>query len=187
MTVFSKRKLIAILTMVAMILVAIWGGSYHSLSSMAKEVSAVFYNGENGDGLCIQHDLDARADVAINMVSLAKKYLPESDTAVQNVIQARAELLNASGISEKYRANDKLTQTTTDLYYKLQETELSETDQKYPARFFDQLSSYNDTISRDPYNRRAEEFNQMLETFPANILSTITFVDSVELYNQGGK
>lgn len=187
MTVFSKRKLIAILLMIAMILVAILGGSYHSLSSMAKDVSAVFYSGENKDGLCIQHDLDARADVAINMVSLAKKYLPEQDAAIQAVTQARSELLNARGISEKYRANDELTQATTDLYYKLRETELAESDQKYPARFYDQLSSYNDTISRDPYNRRAEEFNQVLNTFPANILSAITFVDSAELYNQGGK
>jgi hypothetical protein len=108
--------------------------------------------------------------------------MDESDPAIQAILDARNTLSDAENPSDKYDANQRLTEAYTDLSEKLQTMNLSKADEKYRAGLVDELNSRNDTISHDGYNKKAEEYNKLLNAFPANILSRLTGVKPLALF-----
>lgn len=177
-----KKPKIAVAAMILMILCSAIFGNYRSLLQLSHKVEAVFYQGEQGDGLGIQNDLEKRIDLAYNMVTIARKYLPESDQALNGVLIARETLLQAKSPAEKYKANQRLTEATTDLSAKLAELKLSATDERYRASLYQDLSSRNSIMSHDNYNNVAEDFNQVLRSFPSNVINLVFRVEPAELY-----
>lgn len=168
--------------MICMILVSVLIGSSRSLSQLAGQVNDAFFQGVNGDGLSIQNDLQQRMNDAYNLVVVGRRYLQEDDAAITQVLTAREALANAQTPSEKYQKNNDLTAATTELYYKLQEQQLSEKDAQYNSQLYAELSSRNTTIQNDGYNQMAEDFNRTLQQFPANLLSKVVFVQPAELF-----
>lgn len=165
----------AMAVMAIAIVCAIWLGGYLSLRRLYNKVETVFTAGVDGDGLGIANDLNERIKLAYNLVTVAKKYLSADDGDIRAVLTARDALMEANGIADKYGANVALTEATTDLYQKMGSLSLTDTDARYRVSLFNDLSSRNDTISHDPYNQMALEYNQALEVFPANILKAVTF------------
>jgi hypothetical protein len=172
----------AALVMTVLIVLSVWVGAYRSFSRMYDQVQTVFTAGAEGDGLGIANDLNERVKLAYNLVTIARKYLSANDAAIADVLKARDALVNAKDISDKYRANVKLTEATTTLYFALGQKQLSETDARYRVNLFNDLSSRNDTISHDPYNQKALAYNQALSAFPASILRLITFARTAPLF-----
>lgn len=179
MAFFKNRKVAAIL-MVVLILGSALGGAKRSLEKLRQEAEQVFYQGADGDGLGIQNDLDERAKLAYNLVTVAKRCLPEDRQEITQTLAARDALLYAKDIHEKYRANLELTEATEALYQAMEG--LSADDEKFRIRLHTDLQSRNDTISHDPYNRTAEEFNRKLDAFPANLLGGLTGVKDAPLF-----
>ena len=60
-------------------------------------------------------------------------------------------------------ANQMMGQAAQALYEELKNTQLSETDQKYPDQLIAQMESEQDKINRSSYNEDAREFNARLE------------------------
>ena len=177
-----KRRSVAALIMVLMILGGTLYGGHRSLMKLRDEAEAVFYNGVDGDGLGIQNDLNERVDLAYNMVTVAKRYLPEDNEAVQKVLTARDALAAAEDPEGKNAANRQLTEACIELYEALAGKSLTEKDEEYRQQIYQDLSSRNDTISHDGYNQVAENFNKTLQRFPANILGSLTGVEKLELF-----
>ena len=50
--------------------------------------------------------------------------------------------------------------------------------EKYRQSLYADFNSRNDTISHDPYNQYAQDYNQALDGFPASLLAAITPVPS---------
>lgn len=181
MALLRERKFAALI-MVVMIVLSIFGGSYRSLSALRNEAETVFYNGANGDGLGIYNDLEKRVALSYNLMTIALKYVDDEEPTLVAVEEAREKLISAGEPEEKYRANLSLTEATTALLSTLEGLALSEKDETYRIRIQTELKSADDTISHDPYNQYAQEFNSALGTFPANLLGKLMQIHSLSLF-----
>ena len=170
--------------MLLMIIISIPFGGYRSLNKLFKEVNRTFYQGVDGDGLGIENDLNNRIDNSYNLVTIAKKYIDQENAVIKNTLEARAELVNSKSIADKYRANLRLTEAVEELYTALGavEPKLSEQDETYRRSLYSNLTSRNDTISHDGYNDKAAEFNNIIEGFPASLISRLVGINKAELF-----
>ncbi len=172
---------VAVIMIIASILVS--GGS--SLRSQRKEVENMFFNGVSNDGYSIQSDLDAKIEVANNLVTVAKRYYNSSDTMLLELIEARQELDGAVEVGEKRNASRKLDDAANSLIERMESDStisMSDKDKKYCMSFKAELKSRNLTIENDRYNDYASRFNSTISTMPASIISTLTGVKKLELY-----
>jgi len=179
---FLNNRKTAMAIMAILILFSSLTGTQRSLSSLQQKALRIFELGADGDGISIQNDLNERASLAYNMVTIGRKYLEEENALIQNVLAAIDALTEAEGPKEKYKANLTLDKAVTDLYHVLSQMELRDVDKPYPNRLYTDFNSRNDTISHDPYNQEAAAFNEVLETFPANVFSSIFGIRPLELF-----
>lgn len=176
------RKNIGILVMVLLMLFSALTGTHRGLSKLQGKAEAVFRLGEAGDGIGIQSDLNERLDLAYNLVTVGRKYLSAEDPLLTQVLGAREQLEQAQSPKAKYEANGALSLAVTDLYKELKGRSLSAVDAPYPDKLYAEFNSRNDTISHDPYNQYASEFNETLKAFPASVLSKLVFIGPLELF-----
>ena len=164
-----ENKVACIIIMVALMVAGFFIGGTKSLNSIYNEAEKVFLNGEDGDGICIQNDLTERASAAINMVTIGLKYeaVAEETAAVK---KAAAELESVSQIDKKSAANKELDRAVAILFSALEGQKLSENDKVYAQKLYNNFNSRNDTISHDPYNKYAVEYNEIIDKFPAKLL-----------------
>ncbi|MCL1849437.1 MAG: LemA family protein [Clostridiales bacterium] len=177
-----KKNSIAAFAMVMMILAGTLIGSHNSLVSLRDKAAGVFVIGARGDGIGIQGDLRERDNAAYNMVVIARKYLPEDNALIQNVLNARKALDSASSVRQKAAADRELAIAVKDLYDVLSGMALSDQDARYPQRLYTDFYSRGETISHDPYNQTAAEFNRILAGFPAGVLGGLTGIQPLELF-----
>ena len=181
MSLWQKNS-VASLVMVLMIVAGTLIGSHNSLRSIRDRASDVFSVGARGDGIGIQSDLRERDTAAHNMVVIARRYLPEENALIQNVLAAREALAGASSVTRKAGADKALAEAVRDLYDVLEGMNLSEQDVRYPQRLYTDFRSAGDRISHDPYNQTAADFNRILSGFPAGLLGRLTGVRPLELF-----
>ena len=86
-----ENKGLSVLIMIVLIAGGFWLGGYKSLSGLYGDVEKVFFTGEEGDGICIENDLSERASDAVNLVTVARKYVGEN-AEVKRVSDAAASL-----------------------------------------------------------------------------------------------
>lgn len=183
-----QNKSFAIFTMVIMIVMGSLIGSHNSLSRLYSKAENIFYSGVNNDGLSIQSDLDKRSELARNLVTVASSYIPQDSVALISVTEARDELKTATSIKEKAKANKALDEAVFNLYSLLDTKGITENEElinnfsKNPTRIYTEFKSFGDTIKHDKYNEYAKEFNNILSSFPANLLSKATFIKPLELF-----
>ena len=175
-----ENKAISLILMVALIAAGTWISGYRGLSSVYWYAENAFFVGEDGDGICIANDLSERAIAAVNMVTLASNYAGLKDSAAA-VTEAAAELtaeLSATNrqdsIGRLSDRNRKLDTAVTALYEAMGEIQLSEKHEKYRQSLYADFTSRGHTISHDPYNNYAQSYNQLLQSFPAGLLASIT-------------
>lgn len=177
-----KNRAFALAVMLLLIVGGILIGSHRPLAEMSARVEAAFYDGVDGDGYGIAGDLEDRADAALNLTTIASKYLDAGDPLLLAVNEARRELAEASSPAEKYRADQRITESTTRLYEHLRTLELAEKDASYNEKLQAELLGKADILSRSEYNRLAEEYNRTLSQFPANVLGGLTGIRSAEYF-----
>ena len=180
--VWDKQVKIAFAVVIAAVVLAVPVGVTVTMNRMYNQVSAVFQSGAEGDNLSIQNDLSARAAAAVNLTAVAKRYLDGDDEAILSVIQAAKALEEAEGPSAKFAANEELDEAFTKLYEALEWLALTEKDSQYREALQAEMKSRSVTISNDPYNQRAEEYNQRLDGFPANLLGKSLGLKRADLF-----
>lgn len=151
------------------------------LQSMRGDVEAIFYHGVNHDELSIDRDLHARTEAAYNLMTIAEKYGVDSAT-IHAVSESREETTKRDSISACYAANGKLTQAVESLYTALDAAELSDADKTFAYNQYKEFKARADTIGRDPYNQRAEAYNQSLNGVPAKWIAGLAGVKPLELF-----
>jgi len=179
---FLKKRINAwIITILIIVLsTVISGGS--SLNKIRQQTMDIFYLGEDMDGAGIQHDLNMIMSDSANLTVVAGRYLSKDHELIQKVLNDRDALNEAETPAEKYDATQKLLSSVTELYTYLGDLSLSEKDQNFRNNLYANINSHNIKISRNSYNKYAKEFNSLLNTFPANILSKLAFISPVEPY-----
>ena len=177
MQILENRR-VAVLGMAVLIVLAAFFGVSNALSPLRKSAQQAFVDGTTG----ISKDLDDRIAAAYNLTVVAGRYLDGSDPALAGVLSAREELIAAKSVSEKYRANIRLTDAVSALYEKLGTLPLSEQDAKYRRSLDADLRSSNEIISHSAYNRLAAEYNEALSAFPASALGRLIGYRALELF-----
>jgi hypothetical protein len=177
-----KNKTFSIIIMIVMIIASILIGSHRSLTGLSVDASNVFISGANGDGMGIQNDLNQRFELSGNLVKITDNYIDINNSIFKTISDARSSLTTAETPKEKYNANIKLTEAVNELYTLLGKENLSDKDERYRNSIYSDFCSRNDTIGHDKYNEYAKKFNDTLKQFPANILSKLTFVKPLELF-----
>ena len=179
-----ENKGLSVLIMIVLIAGGFWLGGYKSLSGLYGDVEKVFFTGEEGDGICIENDLSERASDAVNLVTVARKYVGEN-AEVKRVSDAAASLSVSSAdkdIAQRLSADKEVENAVTALYRSLEDAGLSEKDEAYRQRLYADFNSRGDTISHDPYNGYAQSFNRTLTGFPANLIAAVTPVKEAVIF-----
>jgi len=147
------------------------------LRARRTETARVFDEGANGDGLGIRYDLDTQVAVTHNLMTVAKRYLPENDDGILAVDEARERLLMAKDMRGMYEDSVSLLQCADALLSRLSDVEVSEQDARYLRGFTTDLHSTEVTMAADVYNEAAAVYNKLLEGFPGRM---IAFVNQIE-------
>ncbi|MCR4963954.1 MAG: LemA family protein [Firmicutes bacterium] len=153
------------------------------LHAEKEAAAAYFYQGENQDGLSIDHDLQQRAAAAYNLYTVASRYLPAENDALRRLLADREALLQAESPADKFRADQELGQSALNVYAALNGMALSEQDQFYRNNLLQQMDSSAATISHDGYNQRAREFNALRQGFPARIIAWLWRIRQLEYFS----
>jgi hypothetical protein len=181
MKYLNNRKTAIRITAIAVV-ISILFGSHSSLIKLRDEVLQIFYQGENMNGKGIQSDIEYISDQCYNLTVVASRYMDKKDESIENVLQNRDLLSAADTPGDKYQAKEKLIEASMNLYDDLGSMILEERDQFYRDSFKVNVASRQLIISHNSYNDHALTFNQGIKRFPANILSKLTFVKPLELY-----
>lgn len=166
------------------IVCAIFIGGGRSVSALRKRVTDVFTLGENKDGLGIAGELQTIATLAANMLTMAEKYLPDGDAALENLRAARQTLAESDTPKESYRACADLEQAMQALYHRLGQEALSDRDQQYREGFILQMNSSLNIIRHDAYNDAAQAYNDEISRFPASVFAGLFGIGRLEYYGE---
>ncbi len=170
-----ENKVVCIILMVILIVGGFLLGGCKGLAGQYQKAEKVFFLGEDGDGICVANDMAERASCLTNMQTVAKKYLPKSDSALESASSSLNDFTQAEGdIRALFVANSGMDTAMAALYQALDDKELSANDEKYRERLYADFNSRNDTISHDPYYKYAADYNEILKHFPANIIAGLT-------------
>lgn len=179
---FSENRPLAlgILALCVILSLTLSGGG--ALKNQRDDVANIFYYGASGDGLCIDRDLTVRSEAAYNLASTAALYQGIDAALVANAKDAGNALAAAATIEEKAAKNEACQRAVEDLYTALDNAPLSEPDRAFAYKQYKEFQSRKDTISRDPYNQKAEEFNDALSGFPARFVGGLIGVRALSLF-----
>lgn len=179
---YLKNRKIAIGITSFAVLFSILLGAHLSLTKIRDEALLIFYNGEKMDGKGIQSDLEYIADQCYDLTVVAGRYMDKEDKRIKEVLANLDLINNAVTPRDKYQAKEKLIEATMNLYENLDSMDMEERDLYYRGSFPANVESRQLIISHNSYNENALSFNNCLKRFPANVLSKITFVRPLELY-----
>ncbi len=179
---YLKDRKIAIKITTVLIVFSILLGANLSLSKMREEAMLIFYQGERMDGKGIQSDLEYIMDQCYNLTVVAGRYMDKDDERIENVLEHIEQVEKAETPGNKFETKEQLLQASMKLYEELNFMKLGERDQYYRDSFAVDVESRQLIISHSSYNENAFIFNKCLKRFPANVLSIITFVKPLELY-----
>ena len=154
----------AILIVLA-ILVTVVISMYNKLVSLRNEVKNAWA------GIDVQ--LKRRYDLIPNLVETAKGYMTHERTTLENVVKARQQAIDVSGVKEQGKAENFLSQTLKSLFAVVENYPNLKANQNMLA-LQEQLTSTENKISfsRNNYNDRAMKMNKTVEQFPTNLVAS---------------
>lgn len=174
----------AILITAAVVVASAFLGCNRSLNALRRETAHQLRSSASGGEYSIATDGQEMADVARNLMTLARKYLPDGEEEYAALEACCRQMDNVYFEASDVRTAAVGIQTACrDLAARLEVAPgLSERDRAYLAGFAVDLDGCLHRMENDPYNAAAEEFNRTLEAFPANVLGlfveplqTVTF------------
>lgn len=137
---------------------------YNRLVSMRNEVKNAWA------GIDVQ--LKRRYDLIPNLVETVKGYLAHERTVLENVIKARQQAIDVSGVREHGKAETVLTQSLRSLFAVMENYPNLKANQNVLS-LQEELSSTENKISfaRNNYNDWAMHLNKAVDQFPTNLVA----------------
>lgn len=146
------------------VLVVVVIGMYNRLVSMRNEVKNAWAG--------IEVQLKRRYDLIPNLVETVKGYLTHEKSVLENVIKARQQAIDVSGVKEQGKAENFLTQSLRSLFAVVENYPNLKANENVMA-LQDELTSTENKISfaRNNYNDWAMNLNKAVEQFPTNVIA----------------
>lgn len=157
---------IGIIIGVIVLLVIMFSGTYNGLVGKGEEVDNKLAD--------ISVQLERRADLIPNLVSTVKGYASHEQSAIDSVTEARSNLVNATNVEEKVKANETLTTALNNLFVIVE----NYPDLKANTNFIqlqDELAGTENRIAvaRKDYNEAVKSYNKEIKSFPKNIIANM--------------
>ena len=131
----------------------------------------------------IEVQLRRRHDLIPNLVETAKGYLKHEQTTLENVIKARQQAIDVSGVKDKMQAENMLTQSLRSLFAVAENYPNLKAD-KTMMSLQDELTSTENKVSfsRNNYNDWVTKLNRYIDSFPSNILANLFHYEKADLF-----
>ncbi len=131
----------------------------------------------------IEVQLRRRHDLIPNLVETAKGYLKHEQTTLENVIKARQQAIDVSGIKDKMQAENMLTQSLRSLFAVAENYPNLKAD-KTMMSLQDELTSTENKVSfsRNNYNDWVTKLNRYIDSFPPNIVANFFHYEKADLF-----
>ena len=159
---------VAKLVLVITVLVSVFLGARIGIGNRYDQVMDVWYNGIDGDGACCAKWMDERVDAAYNVVLLLRtssKHVEGLDTQADLV----TKMQNTDDPAELLHYSTQATAAMAQVRQQL-DTVLTGNDLVNAQAQSERFSARGDIIAHDDYRVLANEYNQLLKKFPANLL-----------------
>lgn len=181
----ARRKPTAVLVLVALALVSVFGIGGLKLKGKYARVQALYTTATNEYGDGIQTDLAAQADAAASLIRLAGRILGENDPTVT---QANTALdgWNAAPVQPdaQYTANQALYAAVGDTYtaagLKADSDQRNQLDALYSE--FTSRQALVERAAANDYNPAAEAYNRTTASFPGNLIGGLWGVGYADLF-----
>ncbi len=164
----GKRKLIIIGVIVVIFLSLISSaiGTYNSLVTSQEKIQTSSAN--------ISTQLQRRTDLIPNLINTVKGYVKHESEVMTNVTKARQNLMQASNMTDRAKANEELTQALHQFNIFVENYPNLKADSSF-VRLQDELAGTENRIAtaRRDYNESVRTYNQTIKTFPENIYASI--------------
>ena len=181
----KKSSVIGACVLAATLVLAVPLGVHTSLTALRDEANSSYYYDQTG--FAIWGGMGNAEAAASNLRTVAEGYTDDSASLtglvgdVEYAVEYSQNCWDGDeGLAE---ANQMMGQAAQDLYEELKNTQLSETDEKYPDQLLAQMESEQDKINRSSYNEDAREFNARLEKFPVNLLRGVAGVEPLATFD----
>ena len=137
---------------------------YNQLVSTRNEVKNAWA------GIDVQ--LKRRYDLIPNLVETVKGYLAHEKTVLENVIKARQQAIDVSGVKEQGKAETALTQSLRSLFAVVENYPNLKANQNLLSLQEELASTENKiSFSRNNYNDWVQKLNTAIEQFPTNVIA----------------
>ena len=164
-----------VVLILAAIFVIAFVASYNKLVSMRNEVKNAWA------GIDVQ--LKRRYDLIPNLVETVKGYLTHEKSVLENVVKARQQAIDVSGVKEQGKAENALTQSLRSLFAVVENYPNLKANQNILSLQEELASTENKiSFSRNHYNDSVMNLNTAIEQFPTNVLANTFAFKKEELF-----
>lgn len=182
----ARKRPVAALALVVLALVSVFGIGGARLQGVRSRTARIYSSQQDEYGHGIQSDFAAQADAAASLIRVAGNVLGEQDADVQTA-QAALDAWNAESDAGQpavqYRLNTALSGAVDILYTAASDV----ADSKAKGQLddlHDSFTSAQATIERAAadYNTQAEDYNETVSAFPANLLAGLWNAGPLQTY-----
>ncbi len=131
----------------------------------------------------IDVQLKRRHDLIPNLVAAVKGYISHERQTLENVVKARTQAINVTGLKDKAQAENFLTQALRSLFAVVERYPDLKANQNVLS-LQEELTSTENKISfaRQYYNDEAMRLNTMVQSFPSNIVASVAGFKTAEFF-----
>ena len=170
----------AFVIMIVLVIGSVLFGAYRGWSGEKARVDET-YTG-------LESMLQTRVETAYNVLAVARRYLPETDSAFQKVAMDRDQLENPyATLHRKATANEDLSRDAAALLKALGDMDAVKRDSRdsmYVNNYLPQMLSESEAKTAGAvYNQAAAEFNKRLNSTFSGFLAKILGVKRAEVFS----
>lgn len=164
-----------IFSAVAVIAVIWFFAAYNSLVNLKVRVENAWSQ--------IDVQLKRRHDLIPNLVEAVKGYLAHEKDTLERVIKARTQAIDASGLQDKAKAENFLTQTLRSLFAVVERYPDLKANQNI-LKLQEELTSTENKIAfaRQYYNDEVRLLNTQIQVVPSNIVANLAGFQKKEFF-----
>ncbi len=163
----KKSTIVGIVILIVVIIIGLsMVGTYNDLISKGEEVDNKYST--------ISVQLERRADLIPNLVNTVKGYMKHEEDVIASVTKARENLVNATSLNDKAKANQELDVSLNNLLALVENYPKLEANTNF-INLQDELAGTENRIAtaRKDYNEAVSSYNKSIKRFPNNILAGI--------------
>ena len=170
----------AILIMIVLVIGGVLFGAYKGWKEEKAHVDATYAG--------LESMLQTRVETAYNILTVAKRHLPETDEAYQRVSLDLGQLDNAyTDLGRKAQANEALAQDAAALLQALSQLDTVKNDSRdemYVNNYLPQMLSESEAKTEGAaYNQAAAEFNGRINRTFSGFLAKLMGIKPAEVFS----